>query len=124
MINLIHNYLVAFIRLFVAIDVIGVLPIFYALTVDSTTPERSRIARRAVLTATAVGIAFFVTGKTLFRLLHITENDFRVGGGIILLLIAVNDLLFSKEGRRQPADDEIGRGGLTRLEHHRVAVIG
>jgi multiple antibiotic resistance protein len=103
--DFIHSFLVAFIRLFVAVDVIGVLPIFYGLTFDSSAPERSRIAKRAVLTATAVGVIFFATGKWVFRLLYITENDFRVSGGLVLLVLAVYDLLFSNEARRQPGSD-------------------
>lgn len=105
MYEFLQNSLLAFIRLFVAVDVIGVLPVFYAFTSDNNQSERSRIANRAVLTATAVGILFFITGKLLFRLLHITENDFRVGGGLILLVLAISDLLFTSEGRRKPEGD-------------------
>jgi multiple antibiotic resistance protein len=100
-----HSSLLAFIRLFVAVDAVGVLPVFYALTADSNVSERSRIAGRAVGTAAAVGIAFFVAGKWLFRLLSITENDFRVGGGLILLVFAISDLLFAGEARRGPEGD-------------------
>lgn len=100
-----HSSLLACIRLFVAVDVVGVLPIFCALTAGSTASERSRIAGRAVVTAAAVGVAFFVGGKWLFRLLSITENDFRVGGGLILLVFAISDLLFANEARRRPEGD-------------------
>ena len=41
-------------------------------------------------------------GKLLFSFLGITESDFRIGGGIVLLVLAVNDLLFSKERKRDP----------------------
>ncbi|WP_372807125.1 MarC family protein [Pontiella sp.] len=105
MADFIHRSLMAFIRLFVALDIIGVLPIFYGLTQDATAPERSRIARRAVLTASVLGVAFFVAGKLVFRLLNITEHDFRVGGGLILLVLAVSDLLFSGESSRAPGAD-------------------
>jgi multiple antibiotic resistance protein len=40
----------------------------------------------------------------LFSFLGITESDFRVGGGIVLLVLAVNDLLFSKERKRDLGD--------------------
>ena len=105
MTDFLQSTLLAFIRLFVAVDAIGVLPVFYALTAESAPTERRRIANRAVLTATVVGILFFITGKVLFRLLRITENDFRVGGGLILLVLAISDLLFTSEGRRKPEDD-------------------
>ena len=105
MIDFMNSCLLAFIRLFVAIDVIGILPIFYSLTEGPIATNRRQIANRAVLTAVAIGVAFLFAGNMLFDLLIITENDFRVGGGLILLVLAVNDLLFSGENRRQPCDD-------------------
>jgi multiple antibiotic resistance protein len=100
-----QSTLLAFIRLFVAVDALGALPVFHALAAEAVPMERRRIANRAVLTATVVGILFFISGKLLFRLLHITENDFRVGGGLILLVLAISDLLFANERRRRPEDD-------------------
>jgi len=96
----VRTFLLAFIPLFVAIDVLGVLPLFVAMTDDLKADRRRRLAMEATVTAFAVSIVFLVAGKSIFAFLGITESDFRVGGGIILLVLAANDLLFAKERQR------------------------
>jgi multiple antibiotic resistance protein len=91
----------AFIPLFVAIDVFGVLPLFVGMTGGMEKAERRKLTAEATLTAFLISLVFLVAGKLLFAFLGITENDFRVGGGIVLLVLAVNDLLFSHEPERR-----------------------
>jgi multiple antibiotic resistance protein len=95
-------FFLAFIPLFVAIDVFGVLPLFVGLTEAMEIPARRRLTTQAVATAFVISLVFLVSGKLLFSFLGITESDFRVGGGIVLLVLAVNDLLFSPEEKRTP----------------------
>ena len=95
-------FLLAFIPLFVAIDVFGVLPLFVGLTEAMEIPARRRLTTQAVATAFVISLVFLVSGKLLFSFLGITESDFRVGGGIILLVLSIKDLLFTKEGSRNP----------------------
>src|SRR5262249_20514300 len=102
-----HTFLLAFIPLFVAIDVLGVLPLFVWLTEGLSEARRRRLAVQATGSAFALSVLFLVAGKGIFTFLGITESDFRVGGGIILLVLAVNDLLFAKRRRRR------GAGGTT-----------
>ena len=94
------TFLLAFIPLFVAIDVLGVLPLFVSLTEELDEARRRRLAFDATATAFAVSLLFLFGGKGIFAFLGITESDFRVGGGIILLVLAVSDLLFAKERQR------------------------
>ncbi len=93
-------FFLAFIPLFVAIDVFGVLPLFVGLTEALEFSARQRLVRQAVATALGISLVFLVSGKLLFSFLGITESDFRVGGGVVLLVLAVNDLLFSHEEKR------------------------
>lgn len=97
----------AFIPLFVAIDVFGVLPLFVGLTEGMDEPSRRKLTSEATLTAFVISLAFLVLGGLLFSFLGITENDFRVGGGIVLLVLSVHDLLFSGDAERKP-DQLIG----------------
>jgi len=99
---MIESFLLAFIPLFVAIDVFGVLPLFVGLTEGMDERRRRVLTLQATITAFAISIVFLVAGKLLFSFLGITENDFRVGGGIVLLVLAVYDLLFSGEQERRP----------------------
>lgn len=97
-----ETFLLAFIPLFVAIDVFGVLPLFVSLTDNMDDHRRKTLTLEATLTAFVISLVFLAAGKLLFSFLGITESDFRVGGGIVLLVLAVNDLLFSKERKRDP----------------------
>jgi multiple antibiotic resistance protein len=97
-----ESFLLAFIPLFVAIDVFGVLPLYVALTERMNDAERRTLTIQATLTAFGISVVFLVAGKLLFSFLGITESDFRVGGGVVLLVLAVNDLLFSPESKRNP----------------------
>lgn len=86
-----------FIPLLVAIDAPGMIPIFISMTDDMTEERRHRLLRAAVLTALGVSVLFLFSGRFIFSFLGITENDFRIGGGIVLLVFAVSDLLFPPE---------------------------
>ena len=97
-----EKFLLAFIPLFVAIDVFGVLPLFVSLTGGMDPRQKKRLTWEASLTAFVISVVFLIAGKLLFSFLGITESDFKVGGGIVLLVLAVNDLLFSKERKRDP----------------------
>jgi len=97
-----ESFLLAFIPLFVAIDAVGVLPLFVGLTQGMGAVDRRRLIVQATGTAFVVSLAFLVAGRLLFEFLGITENDFRVGGGVVLLVLAVHDLLFSADEERRP----------------------
>lgn len=97
-----NSLLFSFIPLFVAIDVLGVVPVFLSLTEGMNRPQRHRLITQATLTALAVSVVFVFGGRLIFNFLGITENDFRVGGGIVLLVLAVSDLLFPPSKQRHP----------------------
>lgn len=94
--------LLSFIPLFVAIDVLGVVPIFLSLTERLERPQKFRLVTDATLAALGVSLIFLFFGRFLFSVMGITEDDFRVGGGIILLILAIVDLLFSHDQQRSP----------------------
>jgi len=97
-----NSLLFSFIPLFVAIDVLGVVPVFLSLTEGMNRPQRHTLITQATLTALGVSVLFIFGGRLIFNFLGITENDFRVGGGIVLLVLAVSDLLFAPSQQRRP----------------------
>ena len=94
--------ILSFIPLFVAIDVLGVIPLFLSLTDGLGRIEKRKLITEATLAALAVSFTFVFGGRAIFNFMGITEDDFRVGGGIVLLVLAVDDLIFSSESRRNP----------------------
>lgn len=96
------TFLLSFIPLFVAIDVLGVLPLFVGLIEGMDAKRRKVVIIEATIAAFVISLLFLATGKIIFSFLGITESDFRVGGGIILLVLAIQDLLFAKDEGRSP----------------------
>jgi multiple antibiotic resistance protein len=95
-------FLQIFIPLFVAIDPLGLIPVFIAVTNHLSPAQRRKVTFQAVFAATAITIGFMFLGQEIFRFLNITESDFRIAGGVLLLVLAVLDLL----GTGKPAVDE------------------
>ncbi|MDP2167574.1 MAG: MarC family protein [Thermodesulfovibrionales bacterium] len=81
-----------FIPLFVAIDIFAVLPIFMALTDEMSQKQKKDVIRQSILTALAVGVVFIAVGEAIFRVLGITADDFKVAGGLVLLVFAVLEI--------------------------------
>lgn len=102
------DFLLAFVPLFVAIDAIGMLPVFTTITGDLSKPDRSKVLNQAVLAAFVVSVAFLFTGHAVFRFLGISVSDFRVGGGLLLLLIAISDVTQSQKEQRRATAVEMG----------------
>ena len=97
-----------FLPLFVTMSVPTIAPIFLSLTHGMSPEERSSLARKGTVTAAVVAALVTLGGQLLFRVLGITVNDLRVGGGIILLVLSIYDLVFSKEERRARDAGDLG----------------
>lgn len=103
-----HDFSLAAVPIFFAMNGLGVLPVYLALTGQMGEGEKRRVLRSAVLTAFAVSGAILVAGKIIFRFLGITPDDFRIGGGIVLMIVGILDLLFSQFKQRQSPDAHAG----------------
>jgi len=99
------SYLLAIIPIFVAMDAIGILPIFISLTNGMGKFERTKVVRASILTGFLVSLGFLALGKFIFAVIGVTISDFKVAGGTILLVIAIHDLLFPERKRREPGDN-------------------
>jgi len=104
---MLRSMILSFIPLFVAVDAIGVLPIFVSLTEKMEARERTKAILSSLVTATCLAIGFIFLGKSVFRLLNITVADFMVAGGAVLFCIAIIDILNPVKKRRIP-DSELG----------------
>ncbi|MCX7010558.1 MAG: MarC family protein [Kiritimatiellaeota bacterium] len=105
MTHFIEQFLMAWIPLFVAMDPVGLVPMFLAMTRDLP-PERVRsITWQAVITAGVVAVAFMFGGKLVFQALGITVSDFEIAGGLILLAIAGREMITTRSATMLAADD-------------------
>ncbi|NWG02450.1 MAG: MarC family protein [Syntrophaceae bacterium] len=98
------EFFIPLIPLFVAIDALGILPIYVSLTSEMLPSERKRVVRQSLLTALMVSLGFLIVGKTIFSLLGISISDFKVAGGILLFILAVVDLIFPERTRTFPKE--------------------
>jgi multiple antibiotic resistance protein len=101
-----RDYIESFLPLFVAINVPGILPLYLGITEVLSAGERRRLTLQAVATAMAVAVLILFAGQLIFSLLGITVNDLRVGGGLILLVLSISNLIFGDYRRRDPEDGE------------------
>ncbi|HKX23166.1 MAG TPA: MarC family protein [Rhizorhapis sp.] len=93
-------FISAFVTFFVVIDPPGCAPIYASLTSGASPVQRRAMALRAVSIATIILLAFALIGEDLLRTLGISLNSFRIAGGIMLFLIAL-DMVFEKRTRRR-----------------------
>ena len=101
----------AFLPLFVAINIPGILPIYIGMTETFSSRDRQRLLVRALAAAATLAIAMLFAGQVVFETLGITLDDLRVGGGLILLIIAITDLAFGEfKERRSGRPVKQGKG--------------
>lgn len=94
------SLITAFVTLFVIIDPIGLMPMFVALTQGLTTAERRTIAIRACVIAFAILALFAFFGHAVLGFVGISMPAFRIAGGVLLFLTAL-DMLFERRSKRR-----------------------
>jgi len=102
---MIKNILLAIIPIFVAVDPLGVLPIYISLTSEMDRSTRRTVILQSAVTAAALSIGFVFVGRGVFRLLGITVADFMIAGGAILFYLAIIDLVQGDKERRTPGNE-------------------
>jgi multiple antibiotic resistance protein len=96
----------ALLPLLIAVDPPGLVVVYAWLTEGVESAGRRRILRDALLTALLLGVGFMFLGAAVFRALQIDRSDFRIAGGLILLVLSLSDLLRARQQRR--GDDFVG----------------
>ena len=93
-------FIQAFVLYFVVIDPIGNTPLFMSITQNQSGKDKIRTAVEGIVIATVVLILFSIIGQFILSYLNISLESFRIAGGIILFLIAL-EMLFNKRQERK-----------------------
>jgi multiple antibiotic resistance protein len=103
----IELFVSAFVTFFVVIDPPGCAPIFAGLTRECPPKERRMMAIRSVLVASGILLFFGLLGEDLLRHLGISLAAFRIAGGIMLFLIALEMVFEKRTQRRETRAQEV-----------------
>ncbi len=89
-----------FFVLFVVVEPVSLVPMFAALTVDGDNAYRRRVALKATVLSTGILIAFALGGQWLLNALGISVPAFKIGGGVLLLLLSIDMVFARRSGMR------------------------
>jgi multiple antibiotic resistance protein len=101
--------MIATFTFFVVIDPPGCAPIYASLTTGASGTERRSMAIRAVVIASGILLVFALFGEKLLAALGISLDAFRIAGGIMLFMIALDMVFERRTERREARAEEISR---------------
>ena len=100
-------FLTTFLTIFVIVDPFGAAAIFLSITPNNTEEERKAMAKRAAIVAALVLFIFAVGGNLIFKYFGITLDAFKVAGGVLLCISAIN-MLYAKSYAMKHHPEEAG----------------
>jgi multiple antibiotic resistance protein len=103
------TFLVALSAVFFVVDPLAAVPIFLAMTRNDSVEKRRETALRASITAALVLSAFALGGAWIFKLLGIGLPAFKVAGGVVLLLLAL-DMIRTQPSKTRITEGEVAEG--------------
>ncbi len=95
-----------FIVFLVVVEPISLIPLFIGLTEGASEAERRRMARRAVTISAIILTLFAVGGGPLLRVMSISMDSFRIFGGLLLFLMALEMVFARPSGTRTSQPEE------------------
>jgi multiple antibiotic resistance protein len=95
--------------LFVVVDPFAAVPLFLAMTASDPPAHKRRTATRSAVATGAILGSFAAAGSMIFRILGISLGAFRIAGGVLLFLLAV-DMLRAQRSRQRTSPEEEAEG--------------
>src|SRR5215469_14147378 len=94
-----------FVVFFVVVEPISLIPLFSGLTQGASVAYKRRMAAKAVLVAAAILLLFALGGAAFLQLMGISLEAFRIFGGLLLFLLAL-EMVFARESGSRTSSDE------------------
>lgn len=99
----------AFSAVFSVVDPLGVVPVYIAMTSTDGKAHKRRTALRAAIAMTMALCIFAAAGSAILHFFGISIGSFRIAGGILLLLLAI-DMLRAQPSRQRTTPEEEAEG--------------
>lgn len=94
---MLQTFALSFVAVFVALDIVGTLPMFVGMTHHLSRNKKDQIVNTSMLVALVIALGFVFVGEAVFKWLGISIYDFKIAGGIVLLLVSLADLIGGPE---------------------------
>ena len=94
-----------FVVFFVVIDPVSLIPLFTGLTTGASTEYKRRMALKAVAISATILLLFALGGAAFLQLMGISLEAFRIFGGLLLFLLAL-EMVFARESGTRTSSDE------------------
>src|SRR3989338_2483055 len=104
--NLLDFALISFTSLFVIVDPIGLIPIFLGMTENNTVKERIRMVTVASILTFIILFLCSIIGHRIFSIFGVTMSAFEIGGGIILLIVALDMVQARRTAVKATAEEQ------------------
>lgn len=108
---MLNSFALTFVAIFVALDILGTLPLYIGMTHHLDDRVRNRVLNTSLFVALVVAVAFIFAGEAVFRAIGITVYDFKIAGGLVLLLVSLADLVGQHEAKERAS----GSSGIVPL---------
>ena len=116
-------FLSAFITLFLVIDPPGCAPIYAGLVRDAPPGQQRAMAVRATLIASVILVGFALFGEQVLGALHIELDSFRIAGGLMLFIIALEMVMEKRTQRREQRAEKVRAANALTPEFEDVSVF-
>lgn len=94
-----------FVVFFVVVEPVSLVPLFASLTEGASTAYKRRMACKAVLVAGLIIVLFALSGAAFLKVMGISIDAFRIFGGLLLFLVAL-EMVFARESGTRTSSDE------------------
>jgi multiple antibiotic resistance protein len=94
-----------FVVFFVVVDPVSLIPLFTGLTAGASSSFKRRMALQAVAISASILVLFALGGAAFLQLMGISLEAFRIFGGLLLFLLAL-EMVFARESGARTSSDE------------------